>query len=95
MQLEISIRARKEIDLLMRYGLANIGEMQARIYTNELFDLFDLIIQNPRMAQVRPEYRRQVRMIAFQSHLVFYRVVRNKIRILRVLHGRQNWPKHF
>ncbi len=95
MQLEISVLAQKEMDLIFRYGLNHFGEAQARACSAELFDLFDLILENPRMARVRPEYRRQVRMFVFESHMVFYRILRNKVRVLRVLHGKQTWPKHF
>ena len=94
MQLEISDRAQTDIDLIFLYGLDNFGRAQANLYMKALFDLFDLLPINPRMGIQRLEFKRNMRSIAFKSHVIFYRIGRGRIYIVRVLHGRQNWIDH-
>jgi toxin ParE1/3/4 len=94
MQLDISAKAHRDIDIIFLYGIENFGRAQARSYMSALLDLFELILVNPRMGIERTEFRRKPRSINFKSHIVFYRVGRSKIRIIRVLHGRQNWADY-
>ena len=94
MQLDISAQAGRDIDEIFIYGLNHFGETVARSYYNDLFDLFELILATPQMARQRTGLKYKCRMVVFQSHVVFYRTVRRNVRILRVLHGKQNWRDH-
>jgi toxin ParE1/3/4 len=94
MQLEVSARAQKDIDQVFFPGLEEFGKAQALLYSSAMFDLFELILVNPKMGNERTEFKRKPRSIHFKSHIIFYRVSRSKVRIIRVLHGRQNWVDH-
>ncbi len=94
MRLELSARGRQDIERLHHDGAQSFGVQQATLYTSGLFDLFDLILANPEMAAVRREFSRQTRLIRYRSHVAFYRIDGDVIRIVRVLHGKQNWADH-
>jgi toxin ParE1/3/4 len=94
MQLEISVQAGNDIDALFLYGLMNFGEGAASDYSDGLFDLFELILANPEIGRKLLEMKRHPRMISYRSHAVFYHVKPRSVRVLRVLHGRQNWFDH-
>jgi toxin ParE1/3/4 len=94
MQLEISARAGRDIDAIFIYGFEHFGGTVARSYYNDLFDLFELILVTPHMGHESTGLKYKSRMVTFQSHIVFYRADKRKVRILRVLHGRQNWRDH-
>lgn len=94
MQLDISAKAENDIDALFLHGLMSFGEAEASNYSSGLFDLFELILDNPKIGRELVELKRHPRMISYQSHVVFYRVERRRVRILRILHGKQNWVDH-
>ncbi len=94
MRLEISARAARDIDAIVVYGEEKFGVNVARSYYKDLFDLFGLIVANPLMARERLELRFRSRVMVFRSHVVFYRTDEKRVRILRVLHGRQDRPKN-
>lgn len=94
MRLEISARAKKDIDLIFIYGIENFGERQSREYKNELLDLLDLIALQPKMGIAKQMPKKPFRTMFFHSHIVFYRIGRGKVIVFRILHGKQNWQDH-
>jgi toxin ParE1/3/4 len=94
MRLEISARAARDIESIVLYGEERFGATVARSYYMDLYDLFEIILANPLMARERLELRFKSRVVVFRSHVVFYRADGRCVRILRVLHGRQDWPNH-
>ena len=84
-----------EIDLveIAQAGIRLFGENQAARYHDELFDLFDLIAANPRIAPERSEIYPPVQIHPFKAHLVVYVVEgAGDVLIIRVRHGHENWP---
>ena len=94
MRLEVSARAKKDIDLILIYGIENFGERQAREYKDELLDLLDLVALQPKMGIEKQGLKKPLRAMLFHNHIVFYRIGRGKVRIFRILHSKQNWPEH-
>ena len=94
MRLEVSARAARDIEGIFIYGLKHFGVAAARTYYQRLFDLFDVIAATPLMARERSELKFKSRVVIFGSHVVFYRTDEKRVRIVRVLHGRQDWGKH-
>ena len=92
MRLEISARAQRDIDGIFVYGLETFGETQARLYSKELLDLLDLLLVTPKLGIQHKIFGRPLRTLLFHNHLIFYRLGREKVRVVRILHGRQNWP---
>ena len=91
MRLELSAQASRDIERLHRDGVARFGTRTAADYIKGLLDLLDLIGRNPMMARDRMEFHPPARLIRYKSHVVFYRIADERIKIVRVLHGRQDW----
>ncbi|MBL8556531.1 MAG: type II toxin-antitoxin system RelE/ParE family toxin [Phenylobacterium sp.] len=67
------------------------GEAQADRYLADLYDAFDLLAANPRIARDRTEFRRPVRVHPFKAHVIVYRADGDDVLILRLRHGREDW----
>ncbi|MBB2971698.1 toxin ParE1/3/4 [Mesorhizobium sp. RMAD-H1] len=68
------------------------GPAQARKYYDELFEAFDLIAANPRMARERHELSPPMRIHPFKAHLIIYYIDNDDdIFIVRVRHGQEDW----
>jgi toxin ParE1/3/4 len=68
------------------------GPAQARKYHDQLFDVFDLIAANPRIARERHELSPPMRIHPFKAHLIVYRIDDDgDIFIVRVRHGQEDW----
>ena len=94
MRLEISGQARRDIQVIIFQSLASFGADQAARYHAGLLDLLELAAENPNMARLRHEFVKPARLLRYKSHVIFYRVEGNSVRIVRILHGKQNWHEY-
>lgn len=74
-------------------GVEAFGERQAERYHDGLFDVFDILAGNPRLARERSEFAPPVRIHPYGSHLVVYTLDDGGVLIVRVLHGRSEWER--
>ena len=92
---ELSQKTDQDIDEILNYTEAKHGFDQAVKYLGELEEVFIQLIQNPKLGKKREEVKRGLRSIYKGDHTIFYRVMSDRIRIVRVLHGSRDIPKHF
>ena len=71
------------------------GFTRAVKYLNDLDAVFGSLVINPEIGRKRSELKDGLYSITEQEHIVFYRVQEDYIRIMRVLHGSKDMPKHF
>lgn len=92
----LSERARKDLVDIWQYTLDHWSEEQAVRYYNKLMDGCEYIAINPDTAgRSYEEVRPNLRGMLCERHIIFYRIVsENKIRIVRILHGKMDYPKH-
>jgi toxin ParE1/3/4 len=90
---ELSIEADKDIDAIFDYTLEEFGMDQAVAYLSGLDDSFTQLLDNPELGSKRSEIRKGLRSIITESHIVFYRVLKDRIRIIRILHASRDLPK--
>jgi toxin ParE1/3/4 len=80
-----------EIDV---YSFRNFGEDRADRYLLGLHERFQKLAERPNLARsadrLRPGYRRFRHM----SHVIFFQVIDDGIRIVRVLHQRMDPARH-
>ncbi len=50
-------------------------------------DLFGKLVSSPELGKEREEIRKGLRSLLKEKHVVFYRILGNRIRIVRILHG--------
>ncbi|WP_424830910.1 type II toxin-antitoxin system RelE/ParE family toxin [Ruegeria sp.] len=89
------LSAKAEADLIQIYvdGVQDFGVMQAEAYQDKIDQAIELIAENPEMARLRDEITPPVRIHPVHAHAIIYLVDDNRmVRILRVRHGRENWP---
>lgn len=88
----LTFEAEEDIVDIAETGLRLFGAAQARRCHADLFDLFELIAANPRMARERQEIEPPVRILPFKAHLVISLVdTDGDVLVVRVRHGHENW----
>ncbi len=90
---ELSQEADNDLVDIFDYSTAQFGTDQAIKYLNELDQVFQLLCDNPKLGRPRNEIRKELRSITHQSHVVFYRILKDHIRIVRVLHASRDVVK--
>lgn len=90
---ELSVKADKDIEDIFDYTTEEFGPDQAVLYVSGFESIFTELTLNPELGRERPEIRQELRSIAKDSHIIFYRVLIDRIRIVRILHGSRDLPK--
>jgi len=57
--------------------------------------VFENLVINPEIGRKRNEIKIGLNSIYEQEHIIFYRLLKDNIRIVRVLHGSKDMPRHF
>ena len=95
MRLDISHEAFQDVGRIHKIGVEKFGQLVADEYSFELFDKMDLLVNMPQMARERTEFKDGIRILNVNSHAIFYRIYPDRVFILRILHGRQDWNAVF
>ncbi|MBR9910117.1 MAG: type II toxin-antitoxin system RelE/ParE family toxin [Gammaproteobacteria bacterium] len=90
---ELSVEADRDIEDIFDYTAEEFGLDQAVAYVNAFDDVFVELLDNTELGRRRPEIREGLRSIAKESHIIFYRILKDRIRIIRILHGSRDLPK--
>ena len=88
LQLKLTDEARRDVTRIAADGLLQFGEAVADRYVDDLFSLFDRLTAFPHSGVQRTP---TIRTSPFGAHVVIYRVVSDRLVILRVRHGREDW----
>ena len=90
------LSSQAEADLINIYlgGVERFGVQQAESYLDRLEHALGLIGDNPAMARLREEITPPVRIHPVEAHIIVYlNDDTGIVRILRIRHGRENWPQ--
>ncbi len=82
--------AEEDLITIAERGIELFGERQARIYHDALYDVFEVISANPKMARERIELSPPVRIHPFKAHMIIYQIEDDTILIIRIRHGRED-----
>lgn len=91
--IKISKAAEADIEGIFNYTWKNFGLDQAVSYTSDFDNVFQNIVNNPKIGKERPEIRAELRSLSKDSHVIFYRISNDHIRIIRILHASQDLTK--
>ena len=83
---KLSIAADKDLNDIFDYTQIQFGKSQAITYLNEIESIIFLLLNNPYLGKERNEIRLELRSIKCNSHIIFYRIFQQHLRIVRVLH---------
>jgi len=89
----LSQEADKDLEEIFDYTFQEFGLNQAIDYISGFDASFDNISQNPEIGRERTEIRENLRSLIKGKHVIFYRVLNDYIRIVRILHGSQDLVK--
>jgi toxin ParE1/3/4 len=92
---ELSPEAEQDLSDIFDDTEMEFGLDKAVQYLKELEHCFIQLCNNPSIGRERTEIRAELYSFVSQSHVVFYRVLANRLRIVRVLHGSRDLPRHF
>ena len=90
MRLEITQAARSDMFALQNTGILQFGQAQSDVFLDGLTQLFKTIARFPHMARERIEFMPPVRIHPYRSLVVVYRIETDHVKVMRVLHGRQD-----
>lgn len=90
----LSEAAKNDLQEIYEFGIYKFGHTQATKYLYGLQGHFDTLTKNPEIGKQRDEIKAGLYSLPHVSHVIFYRILLDRIRIVRVLHGRKDIPKH-
>ena len=86
--------AQSDIDAIWDYTFKDWRADQAETYVRLLQNASRMIAENPRIGRECPDIRAGYRKYPAGSHMMFYRVRRDSIEIVRILHQRMDFGAH-
>ena len=86
--------AKNDLQEIYGFGIHKFGHSQATKYLEGLREYFKALTTNPDLGKQRDEIKVGLYSLPHVSHIIFYRILPDRIRIVRVLHGRSDIPKH-
>lgn len=89
------VKARRDLINIWRYSYENFGVEQADKYFDELESAMNTIQDNPLIGVSCDYIRAGYRQYKVNEHYIFYRVSKNTVHIVRVLHDSMQATNHF
>jgi toxin ParE1/3/4 len=89
---ELSIEADQDISDIYDYIYSEFGDDQTITYLADLEPVLLKLVDYPELGRARSEIRVGLRSLAYQNHVIFYRILDTHIRVVRVLHGSRDLP---
>jgi len=86
--------ADKDLEDIFDFTNNKFGFDQAEKYLLEIDDIFQKLVQNPKIGKQRNEIKSGLYSFPKDNHIIFYRVLVSHIRIVRILHGSRDLPKY-
>lgn len=91
----LSQEADFDLEEIFEYSYAEFGLNQAIKYLGEIDDVFIKIVNTPEIGRTRYEIKQGLYSIPIGMHIVFYRILTDHVRIVRILYGGRDLPKNF
>lgn len=92
---ELSSEADQDVSAIYDYTVEKFGVTQAVQYLQDIDDMLMQLVAHPALGVDRPEIRSGVRSKTCHHHVIFYRVLDDCVRVVRVLHESRDVPALF
>lgn len=83
---ELSSEADSDLENIFDYTWQTFGMDKACTYVESFDDVFENLSANPKLGRSRDEIIKGLRSMVKESHVIFYRVLPDRLRIVRILH---------
>ena len=94
-RLEFTPRARRDIDWIWDYSVEKFGFDRAEAYLREIQLAARTVTEDPGRGLACDDIRPGYRKFSVGSHVLFFRASANRVVIVRILHSRMNFDRHF
>jgi len=91
---KLSVLAQRDLDKIYDDGLENFGFNQAILYLKQINEMVKLLSERPEIGRSRSELKQGLFCYTYKSHIIFFRKYKHHIRIVRVLYGGMDLPRH-
>lgn len=83
----LSEEAAADVDEIYEFGEYKFGNAQAIKYLIGLEEYFEKLGRNPDIGRERSDIKIGLFSLPYISHIIFYRKLEDKLRIVRILYG--------
>ena len=90
----LSPRAQGDLDEIWAYTVKQWGIDQAEFYIRQIGRHVETVAAQPMMGRACPEVRAGYYKFPSGSHFLFYRLFKNGIDVVRILHERMDFGRH-
>ena len=91
----ISPRAQGDLDKIWTDTVTRWGIDQAEFYIREIERNIEAVSVQPMIGRACPEARAGYHKYPSGSHVLFYRMTKGRVDIVRILHERMDFGRHF
>lgn len=91
---ELSPYAEEDVREIWRYTVETWSEEQAQTYVDSLFDMMEALAAAPNRGRSADDISEGLRRQRCAAHVIFYRLIDDGIRVVRVLHQSMDFPAH-
>jgi len=91
----LSQEADFDLEEIFEYTYEEFGLNQAIKYLSDIDEIFIKIVNTPQIGRTRNELIKGLYSMPIGMHVVFYRILTDHVRIVRVLYGGRDLPKNF
>jgi toxin ParE1/3/4 len=93
--IKLTSQAQSDLEGIVEYTYRQWGAAQLEAYLEGLHRTIDGLKENPqRQGRALDELRRGLRYVRHQQHyFIFYRVERDRVEVLRIIHQRRDWRR--
>ena len=89
MPYRLSALAEQDLEEIWSYVAEDASPDTADRLLDAIIERFELLVEQPRMGRLRPEFGEGVRSFTVEKHVIYYRYDR-EVLIARVLNGRRD-----
>lgn len=86
--------ASRDIIDIYHYSFSNYGQEQADSYFERMQTCLEIIRKNPEIGRFDARVTPAIRRFDFESHVIFYDVIKDYILVVRILHHAMNFVKN-
>lgn len=94
LKLRISAKAQRDLEEIWTYSVSSWDEGQTVAYVGQVRAALDLLLANPGLARSADDVRPGLRKFTVGSHVLYIRLDRTSLRLVRILHGRMDPRRH-
>jgi len=87
--------SQSDIDEIYEFTVKNWGTSQAENYIQQLQEICHALAKAEKQGQKIDHIRKGYLRFSVGSHFIFYQQSSSEIRIIRILHKRMDFEKHF